>query len=70
MADVQFIKVKIGLKPNGHAKYPDWEALPLAAAGSTREDRQALVRAAQPVKWQYDKRSGHTDDTADSPERG
>jgi hypothetical protein len=49
------IKVKIGLKPNGHALYPNWALLPMVKGGITPESQQI-------VKWQYDKSSGHTED--------
>lgn len=61
------IKVKIGLRPNGHADHPDWTILPLVAGGATKEDRENLVRAHQIERWKYDNTSGHEDDTADSP---
>lgn len=57
------IKVKIGLKPNGHADYPDWTTLPLEAQdGEPHQNHQF-------VKWYYDKTSGHEDDNGtDSPQ--
>ena len=59
------IKVKIGLRPNGHADHPDWTQLP---SFSTQE----LVKAAVPFGWVYDKASGHSEartgaDDWDSP---
>jgi hypothetical protein len=60
------IKVKIGLKPNGHADYPDWTTLPLAGAGE-KSEREERVAAQQIIKWRYDKQSGHDDDGVDSP---
>ena len=65
--DVVFLKVKIGLRPNGHADYPDWTTLPLAAAGADQAAKQALVDAQTLVKWRYDKVSGHAEETPDSP---
>lgn len=53
------IRVRIGLKPNGHALYPDWNKLPLARL-ERPEDHQI-------VKWIYDKQSGHNDESAGSP---
>jgi hypothetical protein len=60
------IRVKIGLRPNGHADHPDWTTLPLAGNGS-REEKEQAVSAHQIIKWRYDNTSGHQDDTADSP---
>lgn len=60
------LKVKIGLRPNGHADHPDWTKLPLAQEPGPG-DAEAKVRAHQVVKWKYDKTSGHEDDTPDSP---
>jgi hypothetical protein len=53
------IKVKIGLRHNGHANHPDWRLLPLAKT-DTIEDHQI-------VKWQYDNTSGHGDHSPHSP---
>ena len=61
------IKVKIGLRPNGHADHPDWHRLPLAASGSGKVEKEALVSDNQIVKWRYDKLYGHTDEGPDSP---
>ena len=55
------IKVKIGLRPNGHADHPDWSKLPMAA----HEDPDAHTRHAG--SWKYDKTSGHKEASADSP---
>lgn len=67
--DVVPIRVKIGLKPNGHADYPAWENLPIIAAGlpagnptRARIDEE-INKHWHPVKWLYDKVSGHEDDT-------
>ena len=57
------IKVKIGLRPNGHADHPDWSQLPLAAT----EDPAEHMRHGG--SWHYDKKSGHTDDDPESPRR-
>lgn len=61
------IKVKIGLRPNGYADYPDWTALPLAVDAPDREAREAIVSAHQIVKWVYDACCGHEEDEPDSP---
>lgn len=57
------LKVKIGLRPNGHADHPDWKKLPLAQGGNAQEriDQHMIV------SWRYDKTSGHQEDTPDSP---
>lgn len=55
------IKVKIGLRPNGHHDHPDWNRLPLARVRGERVEDHVIV------KWRYDKTSGHEDDTIDSP---
>jgi len=60
------IRVKIGLRSNGHADHPDWTSLPLAQEPGPG-DAEAKVRAHQIVKWKYDKTSGHEDDTPESP---
>ncbi len=53
------IKVKIGLRPNGHADHPDWSRLPLALA----DDPATHMFHG----WQYDKTSGHAESTPGSP---
>lgn len=53
------IKVKIGLRANGHADHPNWGLLPLAAS----EDPATHMHHG----WKYDKSSGHTEATSDSP---
>lgn len=53
------IKVKIGLRPNGHADHPKWELLP-------SYDKETAA-AAMPGGWRYDKTSGHQESSADSP---
>ncbi len=62
------IKVKILLKPNNYADYPDWTQLPLAGTG-TKEEREANVLKHQKLGgWKYDKTSGHQEDNGgDSP---
>ena len=54
MATLVPIKVKIGLRPNGHADHPNWTQLP---SFFTEE----LVKAAVPFGWVYDKASGHSE---------
>lgn len=60
MVDYVPIKVKIGLRPNGHADYPDWAQLPMI-------DNEREMRDHTHDSWVYDKVSGHTDDDLDSP---
>lgn len=57
--DLVPIKVKIGLRSNGHADHPDWYKLPLA---------QEIEPATQMSSgWHYDKTSGHKESSLDSP---
>lgn len=62
------LKVKIGLRPNGHADHPDWHKLPMVAVMS-REAGEDVIRSHNAFLggWKYDKTSGHADDTTDSP---
>ena len=70
--DVVPLKVKIGLRPNGHADHPAWETLPLIAAG-LGGGNPSLERIDQKINtywlgsWHYDKTSGHAEQTAESP---
>ena len=45
------LKVKIGLRENGHADHPDWTKLPSIGNDNTR--------AHAPFSWMYDKICGH-----------
>ena len=55
------IKVKIGLRPNGHADHPLWAILPMVQGGITPESQ--II-----VDWKYDKCCGHKEDNGgDSP---
>jgi len=55
------IKVKIGLRANGHADHPNWLLLPMI----TSEDQ---LKANIPYGWHYDKSCGHQEDNgSDSP---
>lgn len=63
--DVVAIKVKIGLRANGHADHPDWTKLPMINSDSE-------VRQHCPSGWIYDKSCGHQEeringDSWDSP---
>ena len=67
------IKVKIGLRANGHADHPAWELLPTVAAQvaalpkQTRENIDQVIRQHTAGSWHYDKTAGHADDTPESP---
>ena len=67
------IKVKIGLRPNGHADHPAWELLPLidtvlsTKPGWTRDDVDREVRKYTVGSWHYDKSSGHQVESPESP---
>lgn len=59
MQDLVPIKVKIGLRSNGHADHPDWYKLPLA------KEMEPATQMSD--GWHYDKTSGHKESSADSP---
>ncbi len=67
IATVVPLKVKIGLRPNGHADHPDWTKLPLAQTGPGNSVENAAAHMKFLGGWKYDKTSGHVDDTPDSP---
>lgn len=54
------IRIKIGLRSNGHADHPDWTKLPMISSDSE-------VREYAPSGWIYDKSCGHQDEEVDSP---
>ena len=56
MQDLVPIKVKIGLKPNGHHLFPDFNSLPSALRGGVD---WSYFFDAQGIGWHYDKLSGH-----------
>lgn len=58
------IKVKIGLRPNGQADHPDFNALSVVQANKMDWSTYVDVHG---LGWAYDKRSGHADDDTDSP---
>lgn len=66
MVDVA-IKVRIGLKENGHHDYPQWGDLPMAEGKGTYIEREQFASLDQKIKWKYDKVSGHQEDEPDSP---
>lgn len=53
------IKVRIGLRPNGHADHPDWSLLPMVGAN---DETQWMAGG-----WIYDKSSGHDTESPHSP---
>lgn len=57
--DLVPIKVKIGLRSNGHADHPDWYKLPLA------ENIEPATQMSS--GWHYDKKYGHRESGLDSP---
>lgn len=62
--DLVPIKVKIKLKENGHAKYPDFNSMDVIRNMAT--DWSAYIDA-HGSGWQYDQTSGHKEETPDSP---
>ncbi|MCK4529483.1 hypothetical protein KAW18_19135 [candidate division WOR-3 bacterium] len=48
------IKVKIGLRANGHADHPQWSLLPMI--NKERDEKQHM-----PHGWMYDKSCGHAE---------
>lgn len=60
------LKVKILLKPNGHALYPDFNSL--QCVKSTGMDWCNYIDIyGDGAGWHYDATSGHRDETEDSP---
>jgi len=60
------IKVKIGLRPNGHADHPNFNLLPIVIASGA--DWSVYIGIPENgAGWQYDKSSGHQDETPGSP---
>jgi hypothetical protein len=58
------IKIKIGLKGNGYAKYPDFGSL--NCVKSSGLDWSSYVDV-QGTGWHYDKRCGHKEEDSTSP---
>lgn len=52
--DLTPIKVKIGLRANGHADHPQWTLLPMI---KKQEDEKQYMS----ISWIYDKSCGHTE---------
>jgi len=64
MREMVPIKVKIGLKPNGNAKYPDFNQLQIV---ENSELDWSYYVDVQGLGWEYDKTSGHRENTPSSP---
>lgn len=56
------IKVKIGLRENGQAQYPDFNLLP--SVGGVDWSKYVDING---LGWHYDKTCGHREDSVDSP---
>ncbi len=64
MADLVPLKVKIGLKENGHAKYPSFNSIP-DEARMNMDWSHYIDRYG--TRWHYDKKCGHDDHEDGSP---
>ena len=64
MPDLTALRVKIGLRSNGHADHPDFNTLAVVQASGL--DWSKYVDS-QGLGWHYDKTSGHKDDNGGSP---
>jgi len=64
MRELVPIKVKIGLRPNGHADHPDFNTLDCVKVSGMDWAKYVDVNG---VGWHYDKQCGHKDHEADSP---
>ena len=64
MSELVPIKVKIGLKNNGQAKYPNFNTLQAVIASGMDWSKYVDIYG---LGWHYDKTSGHKEDTLDSP---
>ena len=64
MPTLAAIKVKIGLRPNGHHDHPDFNQLPVVQASGLDWAKYVDV---QGTGWHYDRISGHQDDEPGSP---
>lgn len=58
------IKIKIGLKANGNAAYPDFNQLQIVKDSGL--DWSVYVDVMG-LEWHYDRTSGHKDNSVDSP---
>jgi len=58
------LKVKIGIKENGQAKYPDFNQLQVVKDSGMDWSKYVDI---QGLGWHYDKTSGHKEETVDSP---
>lgn len=57
------VKVKIGLKNNSHAKYPDFNLLDAVKASGLDWSYYVDING---LGWHYDKKCGHKEEAADS----
>ena len=64
MPDYRALKVKIGLKDNGHADYPDFNTL--SCVQSAGIDWSYYI-GRYGLGWMYDAKYGHHEEGADSP---
>lgn len=64
MADLVPLKMKIGLKENGHAKHPAFNSIPDAARGNMDWSHYVDRYGS---RMHYDKQCGHDDDDVGSP---
>ncbi len=64
MRSLKAIKVKIGLKENGHAKYPNFNQIPATIRNNLDWSHYVDTYG---LGWHYDKTSGHRESTTDSP---
>jgi hypothetical protein len=63
MKELVPIKVKIGLRPNGHADHPDWTKLQIV-----QDSGLGTAYKPDPMGgWKYDKTCGHKEESTDSP---
>jgi len=64
MRELTAIKIKIGIKQNGQAKYPNFNQLQCVKDSGLDWSKYIDIYG---LGWFYDKVSGHQDDTPDSP---
>ncbi len=64
MPDYKALKVKIGLKPNGYAAYPEFNTLSVIISSGL--DWSYYIQS-NGTGWLYDKKYGHAQEGPDSP---
>jgi len=64
MRELVPIKVKIGLRPNGHADYPDFNSMTCVRDSGMDWSKYIDVKG---LGWHYDKKCGHKEEETDSP---